>query len=632
MNRSLAEKEMRMARFARWFPALVVIVVSGIWGWLQLDKGWFPHDEGQLGQAAMRILDGELPHRDFDDMYTGGLSFLNALSFRMWGAHSGSMRMMLFCFWIPFLMAIYWLLRQLVTPRIAVPTTLLCAVWSIPMYSAPMPSWYNLFFSTWSLCALVAWCKTRNGFWLVAAGAGIGLSICFKIIGLVGLAAALLLILFDSQARQRRFEKPNAWLRYPLSPSLLLAAGLGLVFVRQDWLMQVIHFALPFAAVVIGALIGEWRDEGGMSRVVESGSRLMWLTKSVTLLLAGVAVPVGLLVAFYGSHGALADLYHGAFVLPGKRLEHASLAFPAWSSTLIAIPLGLALYFSAGQKFEEKVPSVRIVALMVGVALLVGLAAWRPFFELVVLGVRNLGPLMVALNLWILFRNGSNSYRRTILYGATCFAFFASLVQFPFASPVYFFYAASLIVVAIVMASNEFAVCESPFQVGAIGFLVLFSVVHFDSAFPDSSLKSDFVPAATARLETQRSDVLISQKDAEVYGRLQRIVDEVSTFEDRIFAIPDCPQVAFLTGRKAAGRWMYEFFHESWENRGRSTVDSLVEEGVGVIVVSERPPFSGPLPAQFRQHIESRFSLHEVVYDADGGAAFSVYLQDAPND
>ena len=64
----------------------VVAVAISMWiAWSNLHQGWFPHDEGQLGQAAERILQGQLPHRDFDEMYTGGLSMLNAAQFRTVG-------------------------------------------------------------------------------------------------------------------------------------------------------------------------------------------------------------------------------------------------------------------------------------------------------------------------------------------------------------------------------------------------------------------------------------------------------------------------------------------------------------------------------------------------------------------
>ena len=54
---------------------LLVWCVTGAWVWARLDQGWIPHDDGAFAQSAARVLDGELPHRDFVELYTGGLTF-----------------------------------------------------------------------------------------------------------------------------------------------------------------------------------------------------------------------------------------------------------------------------------------------------------------------------------------------------------------------------------------------------------------------------------------------------------------------------------------------------------------------------------------------------------------------------
>ena len=33
-------------------------------------RGWVPHDEGMLGQAAEQVLHGAIPHVDYEEMYT----------------------------------------------------------------------------------------------------------------------------------------------------------------------------------------------------------------------------------------------------------------------------------------------------------------------------------------------------------------------------------------------------------------------------------------------------------------------------------------------------------------------------------------------------------------------------------
>jgi hypothetical protein len=73
----------------RWSTIIFLLVwmFSVTYVACNLKRGWVPHDEGILAQAAERILHGEMPHRDFDDPYTGGLSYLNAAGFRMLGTN-----------------------------------------------------------------------------------------------------------------------------------------------------------------------------------------------------------------------------------------------------------------------------------------------------------------------------------------------------------------------------------------------------------------------------------------------------------------------------------------------------------------------------------------------------------------
>jgi 2-polyprenyl-3-methyl-5-hydroxy-6-metoxy-1,4-benzoquinol methylase len=69
----------------RWAFGIATLVVALWYTTSLLDRGWIPHDEGQLGHTAERIVNGELLHRDFVEPYTGGLSYLHAISFQLLG-------------------------------------------------------------------------------------------------------------------------------------------------------------------------------------------------------------------------------------------------------------------------------------------------------------------------------------------------------------------------------------------------------------------------------------------------------------------------------------------------------------------------------------------------------------------
>lgn len=50
--------------------AVLTFVGASVYMWSMLRRGWIPHDEGALAQSAERVLLGQLPHRDFDELYT----------------------------------------------------------------------------------------------------------------------------------------------------------------------------------------------------------------------------------------------------------------------------------------------------------------------------------------------------------------------------------------------------------------------------------------------------------------------------------------------------------------------------------------------------------------------------------
>ena len=84
-----------------WVVTLLIVwVISAAYVGIQIDSGWVPDDEGTLAQSAERVLAGELPHRDFDEVYTGGLSYLNVLAFQVLGVNLLSLRLVLLVFFL----------------------------------------------------------------------------------------------------------------------------------------------------------------------------------------------------------------------------------------------------------------------------------------------------------------------------------------------------------------------------------------------------------------------------------------------------------------------------------------------------------------------------------------------------
>ena len=87
----------------------VVLAVAGIYTGLHIGRGWVPADDGTLGQSALHVMQGQLPHRDFGEIYTGGLSFIHALALRVFGVNLMSLRICVFLFFLAWIPAVYYI-------------------------------------------------------------------------------------------------------------------------------------------------------------------------------------------------------------------------------------------------------------------------------------------------------------------------------------------------------------------------------------------------------------------------------------------------------------------------------------------------------------------------------------------
>jgi len=49
-----------------WVALGAVLLVAAVYVYWHLGRGLVPHDDGAIGEAAERVMRGELPHRDFE--------------------------------------------------------------------------------------------------------------------------------------------------------------------------------------------------------------------------------------------------------------------------------------------------------------------------------------------------------------------------------------------------------------------------------------------------------------------------------------------------------------------------------------------------------------------------------------
>ena len=562
-----------------------------------------PHDEGTLAQTAWRILLGEVPHRDFDAVYTGLLGYLHAGAMAVGGESLLTMRVVLLLaalLWVPAVWTVAW---RLAGPRAASAATLLAVVLGPAVYPVGMPSWYNAFLATWGLVALLRWDEGGGARWLAAAGACAGLSVLMKATGLYFLAAALFFVLHREALRAKG---PGAGARgpgwdaaVPVLGTILLVALLGMeaLLVRsQAGARTWFHYLVPTAAVAALASAALWgRPRPGWSAARRALRGWLWIA-------AGFALPVAVFAAAFAAVGGLDDLARGVAVLPRRRL--ATAASPPLPLLLTAgALLPVALLAVEGRLAGRARGWLAGAVAAAGAALLLVMDA-EAVYDPVWYSLQPLVPLATLAACAALLRGGGGARAGGAPAAVLWAAALTSLVQYPFAGPIYFAYAAPFGVLAALVAlsapgraearsegrgQNLFrALARRPVAVALAGFYLVFAALGPDRG----GLLGPPSDEPLARLDLARGGLRIPVSEAAEYEALVEVVRERSG-GDATYATPDVPQVYFLTGLRNPTRTLFEVFDDP-RDRAPRVLRAVEAAGVDAVVLNTELQFSPP--------------------------------------
>lgn len=585
------------SRSTTWWIVLAVLwIVTALYAWHTLDHGWIPHDEGTLAQSAERVLEGQLPHRDFDEVYTGGLSFLGAAAFRVFGTNLFALRLPLFGVFLLWVPALYYIATRFANPVIAGLVVALGAVWSIPQYSAAMPTWYNLFFATFVTAALLRHLETGRRWWLVVAGLAGGLSLLMKIVGLYCVAAVLLFLAYRESLLDGSPPSRARWSWYPVVIGSALAVFVALLV----WLVhtqlavsEVVQFVVPGAALAAFVARQVARSE------TPPGERVTRLLGLLIPFAAGMAIPLVAFLLPYITSDSLSALWHGVFVAPARRLDFAARSLPGAATLLGAAPVALLL----GVLPLERLPARRLVMGILLLALVAFLILSR---HAVWYSVRPLLPLVVLVGVWLLARRGAEEtispLRRQQVLLLLAVAALGSLIVFPFSRPIYFFYIAPVAAVAVlaVVAIQAFPAGGRALAGATLALYLVFSVVDTHPSHEP-----------VQRLGVSRGGLIVGARDAARYDSLVALVRAHASGVYG-YAAPDCPQVYFLTGLRNPTRTIFEFLSDSGAGTAR-VLHALDDHAVTVVAVNQQPLFSGPLPADLLDSLAARYPLADTL-------------------
>lgn len=567
---------------------LLAAMAAAAWMMRGWRERWIPHDEGTLAGAAQRILDGQLPHRDFAETYTGGLAALHA-ALLAWEPRLSTLRLPLLAAALLILApCLYALARRFAAPWPAAAIATAAFAWGVPNYPAALPSWFHLILAVAAFTALLrASDAGRGSRWRLLAGACAGLSICIKVSGFYTAGAALLFAALEEQRQSQGSgtgtEKTAALLPLHAVAAVLLAWVLVRILGPLASPETLFHFLLPPLAGALLLVAGEFRATGS------TRFRLRALAAHALPVAIGACLACLPLVLVYARANALEDLFRGLFVLPARRLVYASLAPPPLHLAVWALPWALLIGLAprAGRHVA--------LASFVAACAILPWASELPIYRAIWSTARALPALLVVAGAWRAVREPGTGSALVVAAG------FGGLIQFPYASPLYFTYAAPLVVLLAAWLARPLGR-----PAGALGltFAIAFPVVWLHTSTLSDFGWGFYRQGPLRELASPRGHLRVPTQEAEIYDRVLGELEDKGS-HGPLLAGPDSPEFAFLSGRADAHRSPFAIF----DRAGTPDIPELVLQlSPADIVINTQPSFSRPYTEEFFQLLLKRYA------------------------
>lgn len=552
------------------------VLVSGVLVWHELFHGWFDVDDGGMGQVAARVLAGQLPHRDFDDPWTGGWSYFQAGVFQLFGPSLAALRVPIFVAWLGALALAFVIARRLADRLVAALVTLACATWSLYAWHFPLPNWYYLPLALFSAWAAVRFTETRHRRWLVMAGLGAGLALDIKITGLF-LFAALLLWSLSLPARDETFPTDGAGGRGFGILAHVLAGAWSLMVLGLIWRLPMrvspfVHFVVPNALVALWAA-----REASRARfpLVRGTVALLRLVIPIT---TGALIGVAPMIIWFASQRALHDLWLGVLVRPAVRLTVTFLPPPGSVATaMMAVAPGLLLLGSRAARVRARGATL---AMAVGLAVIAGALTHRSgdAVDFATIVIRAVPIVLPFVGLWWYANLRDDPGRTNLALLLVALSATGQLIQIPYARLQYFLYAAPLMILAVAALLGRRRESAAGATIFAMVFLVVAGAGH------PAWNAMNFPPGRWATLPFPRGGILVAPEDSARYADVARVMS--TRPPGPVYVAFESPQYAFLLDRPNPSRVIYDLTADSATRDPTATLALLDRAGVRTAIVS----------------------------------------------
>ena len=596
-------------RYRAAIAAAIVWILCAVYAGQFMHRGWIPHDEGTIGQSAERVLAGDVPHRDFDEVYTGGLTYLHAAGMKMLGVNLRTPRQIVFVFFLAFLAAVYAIGRRVSSPGGALVAMSMAAVWSLPNYFVSLPSWYNLFFATFGVLAFLRYLDSSHRRWLVIAGVCGGLSVLAKISGVFYLAGGLVFLAYLEQSRPT--DRTTGATRFTFWPVVAapVAVFLFLLFrmlLTRDVTGGAVSLFLPATAICLFVVWREARAQPGALR--DRARRLFAL---VWPFAAGATVPILAYVLYFWSQDAVAELIRGVFILPQRRLVEASAKPLSLGSLGMGVPYVLLLLAGWRRAIPREALLAAILAGLLGTLLALG--NYPPVYRITWAAAMAMPMAVVGVCIFThvdrAYAIASSAHARVFL--TVAMAATVALVQFPYATPIYFCYSATMTILAVTAFVSARPNAPRKLHLAVAAFFFLFAIVFVNRTYGWNLGVRFLAYEARSELVVSRGGLRVPDEDSRTYEEVVRVLQKHAA-GGTIYAAPDCPEVYFLSGFPNPTRVLFDFLTP--DPIDERAMASLVSGGsIRAVVINTVPLFSPPLEPGVIRLLEKHFPSSQEI-------------------
>jgi 4-amino-4-deoxy-L-arabinose transferase-like glycosyltransferase len=208
MSTTLVEKDLRIDRLRNAIPLLLTVLTGSICYGLFFNRGLGLSVIGYSIAPAERVLQGEVPYRDFLFNYTPGILWINALLMKAFGPTLMTTRIGLFAFKLSALIVLFFVGERLTNRWVAlIPVGLTLAWLGYGQVFNVYPDQYLIPFALIGLICLLRYDQTGLYSSLVWCGLATGVVFLFKYnVGILLLCAGTLSVIIREFVLTRRIK------------------------------------------------------------------------------------------------------------------------------------------------------------------------------------------------------------------------------------------------------------------------------------------------------------------------------------------------------------------------------------------------------------------------------------------